>query len=151
MTLPHRVNIWAHGWANRPMVYTHQQLNQQGVRYLNMSTAWLQLGCGHLQISIRSVCITWKSATQRALSQAVDTNSMSIVQFVWLNQLLSHNLAGRRLVCSTACRCYSMSTVDFWSPVMPQQCCDFNTCWVLCVKLSKSFLLALGWQELAVG
>ena len=40
------------------------------------------------------VYITYGLATEEALRRGVNTNSMSIVRFGWLNQPLSHDLAG---------------------------------------------------------
>ena len=44
-----------------------------------------------------------------------------------------------------------MSTVDLRSPATPQQRRALNTRRALCVELFEGSLLALGWQELAVG
>jgi len=42
-------------------------------------------------------------------------------------------------------------TVDLRSPATPQQRRALNTRRALCVELSEGSLLALGWQELAIG
>ena len=46
------------------------------------------------------------------------TNSMSTAPFVWLNQQLSYNLAGKEAYALSVYRYYPISIVDLQSPVI---------------------------------